>query len=853
MSEIRALLFSALLLSSPALADTLELYAGLTPQHAVAADFNRDGRMDLAVASTFDDSVTIIHRTGSGNYVTTQTIMVGANSFPPSNFPRFLTIGDFNNDGAADLTVICSGNYAFSYEPSIQTLMNDGNGLFLPVQPSAVTPIFDSPLMPVQMVVGQFTNDSLDDVALANLNSGTIRILAGDGAGRFAIGPEIDLASTSDGPYDLAVADLDHDGLDDLVAVTEGDCYVVRQSPAGVFNSPVAYSVPAGAAQFHAVYLDDYDQDGQWDAAIADRNSRVVRLFGIDAVGGTLGNDVLNDASLNGCSDILSINWDGDWKPDIAVANLDGDTVTVFGSEGLVDVIPTALEPRRIESADMDGNGRLDLITANEGDESVSSNPDVNIILNAGSLHEPGSAIRRGQLPVAGRLGLRLYRPHALGVGSPTRVWAVENSRRAIQEFNPSPNLNANLAARLGDRLEFDFDIAGLAMLDHREGFVVERWAGRIHDFTVAAGIQSTVTLAETPGDLGFAGLARDPATGDFYVSDPSSGSILRFDSTGTLLGSFSLGGVPAGAMAWMPANSRLYVVQPGRTQVRAYDAAGTLDAAASFDLGASGSILQNEGLAGVGKVSNKDELYLLTTNGILAHASLDGTIQDVVSISPASEVIAMTYDTTNGLLFALGNDAHVTEMSVTTSDDGRLYSLWPAVVADPTFVPAGIAYDSISENFLVSDRTAPRYARFASNGNFLGFEDYSSTIDVAVSGGFDLDVQTGDMFLRDVLGVEATTTADSYPVPRSPITDLAYRMGSVAVGLPNPSEALVIPTNGVDEPYGVNLPEIFLGGGLAFIDDNTILHLGTVNAEHMTALIVAPPDPTGVSDWSLY
>ncbi|MCA9414669.1 MAG: VCBS repeat-containing protein, partial [Candidatus Omnitrophica bacterium] len=69
----------------PSFAGALDVLSGLTPQHAVMADFNRDGRADLAVANAFDDTVKIHLQNTQGLFPETQSIRVGINPISPAN------------------------------------------------------------------------------------------------------------------------------------------------------------------------------------------------------------------------------------------------------------------------------------------------------------------------------------------------------------------------------------------------------------------------------------------------------------------------------------------------------------------------------------------------------------------------------------------------------------------------------------------------------------------------------------------------------------------------------------------------------------------------------------------------
>ena len=76
-------------------------YPSLGSDHLVA-DFNGDGKLDLAVANILDDNLSIFLGSGTGTLGAPTTVTVGSQ-------PSSVLSGDFNGDGRADLAVAHSG------------------------------------------------------------------------------------------------------------------------------------------------------------------------------------------------------------------------------------------------------------------------------------------------------------------------------------------------------------------------------------------------------------------------------------------------------------------------------------------------------------------------------------------------------------------------------------------------------------------------------------------------------------------------------------------------------------------------------------------------------------------------
>ena len=168
---------------------------GSSPYAVVAADFNRDGIPDLAVANGDDDNVSILFGNGDGTFA-------GAMKYAAHDYPDGLAVGDFNGDGMLDLAVVND------YSDDVSILLGHGDGTF-----GAATH-FAIGSGPAGVAVADLNGDGLADLAVANRFDGTMAILLGNGDGTF-LGP---LIYDTDGQLEsIAAGDLNGDGKIDLV------------------------------------------------------------------------------------------------------------------------------------------------------------------------------------------------------------------------------------------------------------------------------------------------------------------------------------------------------------------------------------------------------------------------------------------------------------------------------------------------------------------------------------------------------------------------------------------------------------------------------------------------------------
>src|SRR5262249_42079074 len=99
----------------PSLSPVVSYPAGANPQAVVTADFNGDGRLDLATANVGDSTVSVLRGNANGTFQSAQTSATGTG-------PASVAVGDFNADGKLDV-VTANGN-------DLSVLLGNGDGTF---------------------------------------------------------------------------------------------------------------------------------------------------------------------------------------------------------------------------------------------------------------------------------------------------------------------------------------------------------------------------------------------------------------------------------------------------------------------------------------------------------------------------------------------------------------------------------------------------------------------------------------------------------------------------------------------------------------------------------------------------
>jgi len=370
------------------------------PLVMTTADFNGDGKLDLAVADGGSESVTVLLGTGNGTFQPPVSYNVGGGCAL-----NYLSVGDFNNDGKPDLLTACLAGTA------LMVLPGKGDGTF---GPAITTPLSQVMLTgntveggTVNPAVADFDGDgSLDIVLLlgtlsgSSLNGGAAYLMRGQGDGTFQ-SPQPVAALAGMETISFATADFNGDGKPDLAALA----LVAKSKTAnlvtalgrgdGTFSVVGTYSATLGLD----LTAGDVNGDGAPDLVISGAH------FGSSASSVTAGVAVYTgkgDGSfqLTGTyslafetliMDLCLADVRGTGKPDIVAAlwsNLQNGS-TASGNGGIVLMegngdgtfqnavnvtTPNSLGPTAIISGDFNGDGRPDLAFA---EISVSTIPSI--------------------------------------------------------------------------------------------------------------------------------------------------------------------------------------------------------------------------------------------------------------------------------------------------------------------------------------------------------------------------------------------------------------------------------------------------------------------------------------------
>jgi len=307
-----------------------------------AADFNGDGKPDLAVTASSGNNVAVLLNDGTGGFDAAKKYPVGASA-------SAVTAGDFNGDGHTDLAV------ANSESSNISVLLGTGSGLF----GSATNVGVGSG--PRGITAGDINGDGKLDLAVANVgnnNNGSVSVLLGNGAGSFANVPGSPFAIAGSAVA-VAIADFDSNLKPDLVVGSFGGFFVIMADGSGGFNAPVEIYDPSGTA----VAASDVNGDGKADLVMGSRGL-VIRLG--DGAGGFSAPTVYRHESNANIISVAVADIDGDGHKDVAAVSESPGGFSFFKGNGTGAFITTrsylpASNLTAIALADFEGDGDLDV------------------------------------------------------------------------------------------------------------------------------------------------------------------------------------------------------------------------------------------------------------------------------------------------------------------------------------------------------------------------------------------------------------------------------------------------------------------------------------------------------------
>lgn len=347
---------------------------GVYPHYVGLADFNGDNKTDVLVSRGSSDKVTVLRNTST----------TGDISFAPQsdfaaagNNHEGAAITDFDGDGKLDFVITNSHN-----QHSVSIYRNTTTGSTITFAPKMDLPADNSPYA---VATADLDLDGKPDLVIVNAGTGSDKISVYKNTstpGNLSFAARVDFA-TGTSPYSIAIADLNNDGRPDLAVTTQYITSSLSVLKNTTENDVISFQPPVDFASFpgpFTVAVGDLNDDGKPDLAAASSGDNTVVVLtntGIDTNFSFTTTYFSTGIYPRGVS-IADMNGDG--KPDLVTTNWMQHTVSVLNnkSEGLYISFDQPVNytvgenPGYVTTGDLDGDGRPEIISANTSDTAIS-------------------------------------------------------------------------------------------------------------------------------------------------------------------------------------------------------------------------------------------------------------------------------------------------------------------------------------------------------------------------------------------------------------------------------------------------------------------------------------------------
>jgi hypothetical protein len=294
------------------------------PRSLAVADFDGDGNLDVVVAGYSSHAAQVIHNLGTSYDVGAPVHLVSG--------PVDVCTGDFNGDGRPDAVVALP-----DMESTLELRNQTRTFGLVPQDPHHVGLAVEA--------VNPFDPDSDKDSDVGGAGGSSSRGVSGrafvtlnDGSGGFG---EASVTSVGSDPVDVATGDFDGDGAPELVTVDKGSNTVSVLVNDGHGGFSQAFELPVGGEP-RSITVADLDGDGDLDIAIVAQTA-----------GGRAVQVIRNDTQSVG---------------DLVFAPVSDRTA--------------GPEPTIVLSADLNNDGRVDLLTINPSGPRSLDDGQVTVLLS---------------------------------------------------------------------------------------------------------------------------------------------------------------------------------------------------------------------------------------------------------------------------------------------------------------------------------------------------------------------------------------------------------------------------------------------------------------------------------------
>lgn len=730
-----------------------------------------DGSGALAVVFAYSDNLAV-YKTGvrtSREISLWKTYDVGAYPGPANDLPRDIVALDANLDGMTDLVVLCSGNPNTGTKGHVQIFEARPDGTLIPHKPVPAEPEDTSltGLLPISLSAGRLDRDPFSDLVVGYGFHPSIGIIRGGELSEFQWLTQMNLPNAQQSIPAVALSDIDGDGVNDITAAGGNKVFIIngRLSP---WLQPVIINLRAGS-KASSIDITDLDQDTVTDIVVGDSSGYVHVLKNISFNATQMIPPVIlpafGESKSGGVSDVKALDWDMDCIPEIAAVNRLDNCISILKpvSGENPDLYSTDNFPRRMDVGDLDGDGKPDMISANEGDLNVPDNPDISVIFNHHKIKDQISLRLQKKVNLAGKF------PNSIGFPSAACIYNNSSYLVADAEKNRLCIVSEGGAVTPLPSSSFHNwkDVSGLAVHNHSSAtsfFAVERGKNRILEMNFSGIIKTTSIKEEIPG--GVSGLVYDSTHDEFWLFAPLKKELLIISSDGSVKWRHSMPKAYT-ALDVDFRNMTIYAGGSGCLRIdRFIKRDNNLVQKQFIDLMQIFPYVFERGVSAMSLNMNGSRLFMFTPGRTMTGIDPTGPgwLVDLPrGLSHGRGVVSMTLSISRDRIFALDLDGAPSILQIDT--DGDVEAIIPLIFHlrdNPFFKPAAITVNRLpgeENSLLVADSQNLLFAKVDTGSPSTGSEFgwYEMPIDSDFGSpitGFDMTDNSGSMIIRTRRGL---------------------------------------------------------------------------------------------------